>query len=146
MSNIARTVGHWSTIFSKQLPPNSSLERIADRIISDLWGYRHNSRYRRDDVISLANAITACEKKDALGLNNQFVQLVTDLCAVIPQDIPVIHAPNCAEFKPKYDDNRPYPEMGECDCNPISADLTEDAKARGYDRIREILYPKDQPR
>lgn len=54
-----RTVEDWIKIFAALPAPNSAEEAIAQRVISDLWGYSHNSKHRVQDATSLANALIA---------------------------------------------------------------------------------------
>jgi len=53
------TVEKWKDIFSVLPAPHSAEEAIAQRIIGDMVGYKHNSKYRSDDAKSLANALVA---------------------------------------------------------------------------------------
>lgn len=57
-----RTVEQWLEIFAKLPAPNSAEEAIAQRILSDMWGYRHNSQHRAGDAEGLANALIAYAK------------------------------------------------------------------------------------
>lgn len=54
-----RTVDQWLEIFAKLPAPNSAEEAIAQRVIGDLWGYRHNSQHRPGDAQGLAQAFIA---------------------------------------------------------------------------------------
>jgi len=168
-SNVARTVAQWLQIFSKidgdqnsKNFPAAPLDiRIADRIVSDLFGYAHGNamrpgRYRLDDAISIANAFAALGHA-VHQADIELTKIVNDICEVVPQNLPLIHAPNCASHKiveayrtsltapgPLDIEETYYGAMGKCDCQMIQVDLTEEAKARLYDRVREILYRKDR--
>ncbi len=57
-----RTVEQWIEIFNKLPAPGSPEEAIAQRILGDMWGYRHNSQHRPGDAKGLANALVAYAK------------------------------------------------------------------------------------
>lgn len=60
----ARSIADWTAIFPKLASPaDQSVEQtIANRIIADLVGYKHNSQHRRVDIDSLANALIVYAK------------------------------------------------------------------------------------
>lgn len=62
MADLNRTVAEWTEIFGKTPSPGSPEEAIASRVIGDLWGYRHASKHRAQDVKSLAAAFEAYAK------------------------------------------------------------------------------------
>lgn len=69
MSVLIRTIEDWKKIFAGLPSREAALapERvIADRIISDLLGYRHRSKDREIDAQNIANALQAyfnmCQK------------------------------------------------------------------------------------
>ena len=56
-----RTIENWMEIFGKLPSPltESAEYSIAQRVIGDLAGYRHTSKWRGDDAKGLANAMIA---------------------------------------------------------------------------------------
>ena len=54
-----RTVEQWIEIFGKLPAPGSAEEAMAQRILADMWGYRHSSKHRAGDAQGLANALIA---------------------------------------------------------------------------------------
>lgn len=151
--SLARPASQWLQIFREQT--DGSPENIGRRIIGDIWGYRNSrtsqrDRYIKDDAEQIGNALLAYldfagpeNQPYALSAMRRCTDLMIKLCEVVPPELTTpIHQPTCASNRPKYDDNRPYQEMGNCDCRPIEVDLTDEDKARIFDRVRDILYTK----
>lgn len=55
----AHSIDTWMTILSNVPAPDNAEHAAANRIIGDLVGYRHSSRYRARDIEELANAMQA---------------------------------------------------------------------------------------
>lgn len=61
-NSLARTVEAWIEIFSRTPAPESAEKAIASRILGDLWGYKHGSKYASQDVETLQAALIAYAK------------------------------------------------------------------------------------
>ena len=59
LHGVPRTAAQWAEIFDKLPSPNSVEHDIVSRVMADLWGYNHKSKYRAADVQSLAEAFIA---------------------------------------------------------------------------------------
>jgi hypothetical protein len=61
MTDTTHNIDTWKTILGELASPEGQhMEDImANRIIGDLIGYRHNSSFRKHDVRQLANALQA---------------------------------------------------------------------------------------
>ena len=60
---MSRDISQWTEIFGRLDATHRSAESaIADRIIADLFGYQHRSKYRPHDAEQLATALQAYAK------------------------------------------------------------------------------------
>jgi hypothetical protein len=67
----ARSVEQWKQVLNNQPSPEGTpVEHVvANRVLGDLVGYRHASRYRKRDVEELANAMQAYAEMEKEALS-----------------------------------------------------------------------------
>jgi hypothetical protein len=116
---------------------------------------KRKERWLKEDAISLEGAIVAINTRAInphVERYQELSSLLAEVCAVVPPPIPTLfHKPGCASSRPVPENVAPETElvatykigeMGECDCQPMTVDLTDAAKIAAFDRVREVLYRK----
>jgi hypothetical protein len=136
---------------------DKSFDQIAKAILENLFGYtaKRKERWLKEDAISLEGAIVAINTRAInphVERYQELSSLLAEVCAVVPPPIPTLfHKPGCASSRPVPENVAPETElvatykigeMGECDCQPMTVDLTDAAKIAAFDRVREVLYRK----